>query len=138
MDEPGNHRWCRHRFVLRRKGRSVPSVRWVVAPRLPRRSSGCWRYDQRVERRKTKASNTPVIIKVSHPKKIAATSNRYSRPKPKYHDIPTKAATIKADEAKYTHRVTRSRRELPITRARKAKDSPIARKPSSSRAMNTP
>ena len=50
------------------------------------------------------ASNTPEIIKVSHAKKIAVTSNRDSRSKPKCHDIPMKAATIKADEAKYTHR----------------------------------
>ena len=42
-----------------------------------------------------KASNTPEIIKASHPKKRAVTSNRYSIPKPKYHDITTKAATIK-------------------------------------------
>ena len=38
---------------------------------------------------------------------MAVTSNRYSRPKPKYHDMTTKAATISAEETRYTHRVIR-------------------------------
>ena len=84
------------------------------------------------------ASMVPDTTSVSQSIVITVTSNRYSRPNPKYADIPTKASTASAEATSRTQRVARSIFDAPSASPRKAKDTAIARKPRFSSVMNTP